>query len=72
MLGADIVNVFFVLMCTATALAQENNYAASYASAKTAMSSVFQLADSESEIDPFRVDGLTLPKLQVPPWCSRV
>jgi hypothetical protein len=57
MQGTDIIHVFFILMITAAALAQDTSFVATFATARAAMSSIFELLDSESEIDPFKDTG---------------
>ena len=58
MTGADILQVFFVLMFTSMSLGQVSSFAPNLAEGKTAISYVFELNDTISEIDPTSQEGL--------------
>mmetsp|Transcript_25889 Transcript_25889/g.63896 ORF Transcript_25889/g.63896 Transcript_25889/m.63896 type:complete len:439 (+) Transcript_25889:619-1935(+) len=57
--GDEVLKVFFVLIFTSMSLGQTSSFAPNLALAKGAISFVFRLADSISEIDPFSEWGST-------------
>ncbi len=63
--GDAVLKVFFVLIFTAMGLGQASSFGPNLAVAKAAISYVFELADSISEIDPFKEDGDMPAKVQV-------
>jgi hypothetical protein len=69
MQGTDIIHVFFILMISAAAFAQETAFAATFATARGAMSAIFELLDSESEVDLFKETGRTLEHVTVRLMC---
>lgn len=64
MSGGDVLRVFFVLMFTSMSLGQVSSFAPNLAEGRAAISYIFELVDTISEIDPTSDEGHKLPSCQ--------